>query len=59
MNPSGNESVARLVQRLSVPAVPVFIHGGGSAAFHAGGLLNPRLRTMMLPSELLKKYTDS
>jgi putative hemolysin len=47
------------VQRLSVPAVPVFIHGGGSAAFHAGGLLNPRLRTMMLPSELLKKYTDS
>jgi putative hemolysin len=53
--PDWNENVVRLIQRLNVPAVPVFIHGGNSAAFHAAGLLNPRLRTMMLPGELLNK----
>jgi len=53
--PEWNENVVRLVQRLNVPAIPVFIHGGNSPAFHAAGLLNPRLRTMMLPGELLNK----
>ncbi len=53
--PEWNENVIRLIQRLEVPAVPVFIHGGNSAAFHAAGLLNPYLRTMMLPGELLNK----
>ena len=43
------------MQRMKVPAMPVFIHGGNSPAFHAAGMLNPRLRTMMLPSELLNK----
>lgn len=55
MEPEWNENVVRLIQRMNVPAVPVFIHGGNSAAFHAAGLLNPRLRTMMLPAELLNK----
>lgn len=50
-----NENVTRLIQRMNVPAVPVFIHGGNSPAFHAAGLLNPRLRTIMLPAELLNK----
>jgi putative hemolysin len=53
--PEWNENAVRLIQRMNVPAVPVFIHGGNSAAFHAAGLLNPRLRTMMLPAELLNK----
>jgi putative hemolysin len=55
VEPEWSENVVRLVQRMNVPAVPVFIHGGNSAAFHVAGLLNPRLRTMMLPGELLNK----
>jgi putative hemolysin len=53
--PEWNESVVRLVQRMNVPAVPVYIHGSNSPAFHAAGLVDPRLRTMMLPGELLNK----
>ena len=53
--PEWNENAVRLVQRMNVPAVPLFIHGGNSSVFHAAGLLNPRLRTMMLPAELLNK----
>jgi len=53
--PEWNENVVRLVRRMNVPAVPLFIHGGNSPAFHAAGLLNPALRTMMLPAELLNK----
>jgi putative hemolysin len=53
--PAWNENTVRLIQRLNVPAVPVFIHGGNSTAFHAAGLLNARLRTVMLPGELLNK----
>ncbi len=53
--PEWNENVVRLIQRLNVPAVPLFIHGGNSPAFHAAGLLNPALRTLMLPAEMLNK----
>ncbi len=53
--PEWNENEVRLIQRMKAPAVPVFIHGGNSVAFHAAGLVNPGLRTLMLPSELLNK----
>lgn len=53
--PAWNQNIVRLIQRMNVPAVPVYIHGGNSPAFHAAGLVNPLLRTMMLPSELLNK----
>ncbi len=55
VEPQWNENVARLIEFTHAPAVPVFIHGGNSPVFHAAGLVNPRLRTMMLPAELLNK----
>ncbi|HVV46258.1 MAG TPA: GNAT family N-acyltransferase [Bryobacteraceae bacterium] len=53
--PEWNHNVVRLIRRMNVPAVPVYIHGGNSPVFHAAGLINPLLRTRMLPSELLNK----
>jgi len=35
--------------------VPIFFHGANSATFHVAGLVHPRLRTILLPRELLNK----
>jgi putative hemolysin len=35
--------------------LPVYFDGSNSALFHAAGLLHPRLRTALLPRELLNK----
>ena len=50
-----NDNVVRLTRHAHTPVVPVFLHGGNSPAFHVAGLVHPRLRTMLLPNELLNK----
>jgi putative hemolysin len=49
------ENVARLALRTETPVVPLFFHGSNGAGFHAAGLVHERLRTMLLPQELLNK----
>jgi putative hemolysin len=53
--PSWNHSVARLVRITGAVTIPVFVHGTNSPSFHVAGLIHPRLRTMLLPRELLNK----
>jgi putative hemolysin len=53
--PEWNARIARLIRITGASAVPVFFHGGNSAAFHLAGLIHPRLRTALLPHELLNK----
>jgi putative hemolysin len=48
-------SVARLVSLAKAPVLPVYFDGGNSPLFHAAGLIHPRLRTALLPRELLNK----
>jgi putative hemolysin len=45
----------KLIQKAGVPVVPVHFAGQNSITFHALGLIHPRLRTLALPAELLKK----
>jgi putative hemolysin len=45
--------VARLVAIAKATVVPLFAHGGNRLRFHLAGLLHPRLRTALLPRELL------
>jgi putative hemolysin len=45
----------KLIQKAGVPIVPVHFAGHNSVTFHALGLIHPRLRTLALPAELLKK----
>jgi putative hemolysin len=54
-DPDWTENVVRLARRLCAPVVPVFFHGANSPAFHLAGLVHERLRTLLLPHELLNK----
>jgi putative hemolysin len=50
-----HHSLGRLVQATGAPIVPCFIEGTNSAIFQLAGLVHPRLRTLLLPRELLNK----
>lgn len=50
-----DENIAGIIRRTHVPVLPVFFTGGNSWLFYALGVINPWLRTLMLPRELLKK----
>lgn len=49
------ENIIRLIMQLKVPVVPVFFHGRNSAMSHILGLIDWRLRTMRLPTEVFRK----
>lgn len=54
-DPSWHVSLARIIRRSKASVVPAFFHGINSPAFHAAGLLHPRLRTLLLPFEFHNK----
>jgi putative hemolysin len=58
-DPPWDDSVARLVRRTSATVLPVYFSGGNSRLFQLAGLLHPRLRTAMLPRELLRMRGQS
>jgi putative hemolysin len=53
--PQWGEAVARIAHIGGAPVVPVYFDGCNSAAFQLLGLIHPRVRTAMLPRELLNK----
>lgn len=54
-DPAWSHVPARLARRAKAPVVPLFFEGGNSALFQLAGLVHPRLRTALLPRELLWK----
>ncbi|MEM6391180.1 MAG: GNAT family N-acyltransferase [Planctomycetota bacterium] len=52
-DPVWNASVGRIVQRTGAAAVPVYFDGRNSNAFQLAGLAHARLRTLMLPNEMM------
>jgi putative hemolysin len=54
-DPAWSETVARMLRQSRATAVPLYIEGRNSVLFQLAGLINPRLRTALLPSELLNK----
>jgi putative hemolysin len=48
-------SAIKIVKNAKVPVLPVFFDGANSRVFHLLGLIHPGLRTLALPSEMLKK----
>ncbi len=54
-DPQWNNTVARLVRRTAAPVLPAYFPGSNSLVFQLAGLLHPRLRTALLPRELLNK----
>jgi putative hemolysin len=55
LEPEWNERIARVIRLTHACSVPVFFHGVNSAAFQIAGVIHPRLRTVLLPRELLNK----
>jgi putative hemolysin len=53
-DPPWNDAVSRLIQRARAPVLPVYFGGANSCLFQAAGLLHPRVRTVLLPRELLR-----
>ena len=54
-DPDWTENVVRLSELAEACVIPVFFHGTNSPAFHLAGLVHERLRTLLLPHELLNK----
>ncbi len=54
-DPQWSETIARLIRQSKACAVPLFLDGRNSALFQVAGLIHPRLRTALLPHELLNK----
>lgn len=48
-------SIIRLIQQLKVPVVPIYFHPKNSAWFNILGVVDWRLRTLALPTELFHK----
>lgn len=47
-------TVIRLIHQLKVPVIPIYFHGHNSAVFNILGMIDWRLRSLRLPTELFK-----
>jgi len=54
-DPPWNRIAASLARMSNAMVVPMFFDGSNSWLFHAAGLIHSRLRTLLLPRELLQK----
>lgn len=54
-DPVWQESIARLIRLSHATVIPVHFTGRNSMLFQLAGLLHPRLRTLLLPRELMKR----
>lgn len=53
-----SSTIARLLRQSKACAVPLYLDGRNSALFQLAGLIHPRLRTALLPHELLNKQSS-
>ena len=54
-DPEWHTTVARLVRRTDATVLTMFFDGRNSMVFQLSGLIHPKLRTALLPSELVKR----
>ncbi|MDX2200938.1 MAG: GNAT family N-acyltransferase [Phycisphaerae bacterium] len=52
-DPPWLSTVGKLIDRTDATVVPMWFEGRNSALFHAAGLIHPRLRTALIPRELI------
>jgi putative hemolysin len=54
-DPKWNESIAGMIRHTGAAALPVFVEGRNSALFQMLGLVHPKVRTVLLPRELIRR----
>lgn len=47
-------SITRIIQKVKVPVIPIYFHGHNSLFFNILGMIDWRLRTLKLPSEVFR-----
>lgn len=55
IDPPWSPHIAKIVLNARAKVLPVHIHGRNTALFNIMGMIHPRLRTMMLPREMINK----
>jgi putative hemolysin len=55
VDPRWTPGLARIVRHAGAPVLPVHFEGANSRLFHIAGRLHPRVRTVLLPRELLRQ----
>jgi putative hemolysin len=58
-DPAWSPSIARLARRAGAAVLPVHFAGANGPLFQLAGLVHPRLRTALLPRELLRRQATS
>ncbi len=53
-DPRWKTPVVKLAQHMEVPVVPIWFDGTNSMVFHVLGMINPSLRTLALPNEMMR-----
>lgn len=54
-DPKWDPAIAGLIRLGKAPVLPIYFNGHNDWKFHLAGLINPLLRTLMLPSEFINK----
>jgi len=54
-DPAWSDTVAGIIRKTGAPVLPAFFEGRNSVMFQMAGLVHPRLRTMLLPREVLRR----
>ncbi len=49
-------TIIRLIKQMKVPVIPIFFHGRNSTFFNILGMIDWRLRTLRLPTEIMHTY---
>ncbi len=58
-DPAWSDTVARIAHRSGATVVPMLFDGRNGTAFQLAGLVHPRLRTALLPHEMVSKRGSS
>lgn len=59
VDPPWHRHVARLATMAKAKVLPVYVHGRNSVFFNLAGCVHPRLRTLLLPREMIKKRSTT
>lgn len=58
-DPTWSSTIGRIVRLSGASVLPVYFRGVNGPLFHLAGMIHPRLRTAMLPMELLNKHNKT
>ncbi len=55
-DPDWNPGIATLARKTDATVVPMFVNGSNTKLFNLAGMIHSRLRTVLLPRQLINKY---